>query len=83
MQRCPKCGYRDRDWPVSLLIVAFGLLYVTFIVGTEHAPRIYRLTGLGTLFLFLAGNLFNALKNERNRREYSKSQGSSPKLPSQ
>ena len=83
MQRCPKCGYRDRDWPLSLVIVAFGILYVVFVVGGEHAPRVYHLIGLGAFFLFLAGNLFNALRNERNRREFSKSNDVSPKVPSQ
>jgi len=28
MQRCPKCGYRETDWPAVLTIVAVAVLYL-------------------------------------------------------
>jgi hypothetical protein len=42
-----------------------------------------RLIGLAAFLVFLVGSTWNMLRNEKNRREYSKSQGVSPKLPSQ
>jgi hypothetical protein len=81
VQRCPNCGYRERyDWPAMLWVVAFGLLYFVFVAV---AARNFRFTGLVAFLLFLMASTWNMLRNERNRREYLKSQGISQKLPSQ
>src|SRR6185312_9489687 len=71
MQRCPKCGYREkRDWPALLGHLAFAVLYGVFILGFDKAPRSYRLLGLGAFLLFVSANWWNAVRNERNRKEY-------------
>jgi hypothetical protein len=28
MQRCPKCGYQEMDWPAVLTILAVAVLYI-------------------------------------------------------
>ena len=82
MQRCPKCGYREKyDWPAILTVMAFGLLYVAFVA--LHGAKNYQLLGLVAFLLFLGAGAWNMLRNEKNRREYLKSAGASPKLPSQ
>ena len=73
MQRCPKCGYRERyDWPAMLSVVAFGLLYMVFTAVAPQVSRSYRLWALVCFGLFLAANAWNMLRNEKNRREYLK-----------
>jgi hypothetical protein len=66
-----------------LSVVAFGVLYLAFIEGVERASRNYQLAALAAFLLFLAASTWNMLRNERNKREYLKSEGASPKLPSQ
>jgi hypothetical protein len=83
VQRCPKCGYREKyDWPAILSVIAFCVLYVGFGGMEEHVSRNNRLVGLGAFLLFLAASAWGMLRNEKNRREYLKSQGVSLKLPS-
>jgi hypothetical protein len=83
MQRCPKCGYRDRvDWPAILWRVAFGLLYsmllFEFYFGCEHLPRTrsYRLVelvvGSCSCLLFGFGDTWKRLRDKRDRNEYLK-----------
>jgi hypothetical protein len=57
-----------------LSVVAFGILYLVFIGTEEHVSRNYRLMGLGAFLIFLTANMWNSLRNEKNRREYSKLQ---------
>ncbi len=66
-----------------LWVVAFGLLYFVFVAVAANVSRNYRLTGLAAFLLFLMASTWNMLRNEKNRREYLKSQGISSKLPSQ
>ena len=78
MQRCPKCGYREKyDWPAILWIV--GILYLVFI--STGAPRGLRFTGLVAFLLFLVASVWNMIRNERNRRDYLKSEASLPSSP--
>lgn len=73
MQRCPKCGYRDAvNWPMVFWVVAFGLLYIVFILTSDNAPRSYRLAGLLAYLLFMAGTIWKNFREGRNRREYLK-----------
>jgi hypothetical protein len=55
-----------------LSVVAFGILYLVFIGTEEQVSRNYRLMGLGAFLIFLTANMWNSLRNEKNRREYSK-----------
>ena len=69
MQQCPKCGYRQVDWPVMLLGLAFLILYAEFIFGIGHD----RLIGdVLPLFALLAAAGWRAFIDKRNRREYLK-----------
>ena len=71
MQRCPKCGYRERyDWPAMLSVLAFALLYLVFVAAAPHVSRSYRLLALVAFVMFMAASAWNMLRNERNRREY-------------
>ncbi len=70
MQRCPKCGYREIDWPGLLIVVAFGFLYVVFIVTADFAPRNYRLVGSAAFVVYLIAVVWNGIRNARNYREY-------------
>lgn len=70
MQRCPKCGYREMDWPAILSVLAFFTLYTVFITATGHASRSVRLTGLVAFFIFLAAISWRAIGDEKHRREY-------------
>jgi len=73
MQRCPKCGYREKyDWPAILVQIAFALLYLAFFLAFDRAPRSYKLVGLGAFLLFASANWWNAIRNERNRKDYLK-----------
>jgi hypothetical protein len=65
-----------------LWVLAFGMLYFVF-VRAAGISKNYRLIGLAAFLVFLVGSTWNMLRNEKNRREYSKSEGVSPKLPSQ
>ena len=81
MQRCPKCGYRDRvDWPAMLWAVAFYFLFVVFLVATDPIPKGYRLLGVPyrlmwapAFFLFLAGTIWKSLRSIKDRNDYLKS----------
>ena len=78
MQRCPKCGYRERyDWPAILSVIAFGVLYMVFTAVAPQVSRSYRVSALVAFGLFLAANVWNMLRNEKNRREYLKVEGMS------
>jgi hypothetical protein len=68
--------------PAMLWVVAFGLLYFVF-VAAGNVSAGYRLIGLAAFIVFLAASTWNMLRNEKNRREYLKGEGASPKLPSQ
>ena len=70
MQRCPKCGYREVDWPSILSGVAFGILYISFLLTTDHAPRSLRIVGLFAFFVFLVANSWKGMREKKNRREY-------------
>jgi len=70
MQRCPKCGYREMDWPAILMVLAFSTLYTVFIMAMDHAPRGLRLIGLLTFFIFLAAITWKAIGDENHRRNY-------------
>lgn len=73
MQRCPKCGYRDRvDWPGILWVLAFGFLYLVFVLTAERAPRSYRFMGFVAFLLFTAGTGWRALRGQKDRSEYLK-----------
>ena len=71
MQRCPKCGYRERyDWPAILSVIAFGLLYMVFTAVAPQVSRGYRLLALVAFVMFMAASAWNMLRNEKNRRKY-------------
>lgn len=70
MQRCPKCGYREMDWPAILTVLAFSTLYTVFILATDHAPRSLRAIGIIAFVTFLAAMIWKAIGDERNRRKY-------------
>jgi len=77
MQRCPKCGYRDRvDWSWILCSVAFVLLYFASIFGADRIPTSYRTMVFAARFaaflLFMAGTVWKGLRNKRDRDEYLK-----------
>jgi hypothetical protein len=73
MQRCPKCGYRDRmDLPWILSAVAFLLLYWAFVFAGGHPPMSYRIMGSAALLLFMAGGIWRGFRNKKNHDEYLK-----------
>jgi len=73
MQRCPKCGHRRGvDWPAVLWTVAFGILYLVFVVIPDHVPKSYRLAGLAAYLLFMAGGVWKGFRDKRDRSEYLK-----------
>ena len=62
MQRCPKCGYRERiDWPGILGVLAFGLLYVVWMLG-NYSPRELRGLGLAAMVLFVIASIWKVLR---------------------
>jgi hypothetical protein len=72
MQRCPKCGYREVDWPAILTVLAFAALYGVFILAVDHAPLGLRIVGIVAFFLFLAANSWRLFRHNKNQREYLK-----------
>ena len=78
MQRCPKCGYRERfDWPTVLWGVGFFVLYLALTFSQDYVPRRYRvwtiLIGLFGFLLFNAGTIWRAKRLAHDQVEYLKS----------
>jgi hypothetical protein len=70
MPLCPKCGNRQSmDWPVILMTISFGLLYVVFILTADNDPRQYRLAGLLAFLLFLVAATWKGVRAKHSRRE--------------
>jgi hypothetical protein len=73
MQRCPKCGYREKyDWPALLMVVGFALLYVVFILAEENVPRSYRLAGTGSFSSVLRCEHVECAEKQEELRRVSK-----------
>ena len=63
MHRCPQCGYKDRpDWPLVLWVIAFGALYLVWMLG-DYQPRDLRWIGLAAFLLFAVGSLRLAFRH--------------------
>jgi len=79
MQRCPKCGYRERfDWSLLLLAASCGVLYVALmLVQVDVVPRSYRIwvsvAGFFGFFMCIAGILGRAYRRRMEDLEYSRS----------
>jgi hypothetical protein len=64
MQKCPKCGYRERrDWPTILRGLFFYGLCGALILG---ASRRFRLIALGAMVLFSLVQLWESSRSGRN-----------------
>jgi hypothetical protein len=64
MQKCPKCGYRERrDWPTILRGLVFYGLCVALILG---ASKRFRLIALGAMVLFSLVQLWESSRSGRN-----------------
>ena len=64
MQRCPKCGYRERfDWPMILRGLIFLALCAVVIFG--GAPKEYRSTALAAMVLFSLVQWWESSKSRR------------------
>ena len=79
MQRCPKCGYRERyDWPTVLWVVSWGIVGLALILSEGYLPRIYRIwvvtVWLVGVLLFSAGTLWKVYRNKMDDLQYSRSQ---------
>ena len=72
MQRCPKCGYQETDWPAIFAIVAFATLNCVFILTTDHPPMGLRIVGLAANVTFWAALTWRIVRDWKNRREYLK-----------
>jgi hypothetical protein len=60
MQKCPKCGYRERfDWASILRTLIFLGLCLVLIFTTS---REYRLIGDGAIVLFMSVQLWESSK---------------------
>jgi hypothetical protein len=71
MQRCPKCGYRDRmDVPWILSALAFLLLYSASVFAVDHAPMIYRIMALAAFVLFVAGGAWRGFRNKKDKKDH-------------
>ena len=73
MQNCPRCGYREGvDGPSVLLVIAFGIVYLAFVLAGNSVPMRYREAAFVAFFMFLAAGMWRSLKAARNRRDYQK-----------
>ena len=72
MRRCPQCGYNEgTDWFRALSVLAFGLLYLIYIVSADSTPK-WRLIGLIAYLTFMAGGFWRGIKDKKNHDEYLK-----------
>ena len=79
MQRCPKCGYRERfDWPSMLWVLSCCILYLVVILTEGYVPRTDRIwvitIGFFGFLLYIAGVLWRAYRIRMENAEYSRSQ---------
>jgi hypothetical protein len=79
MQRCPKCGYRDRfDWPAALWAISCGILYLTLLFTEVDVLKISRMwvfvIGFFGFLLFFAGTMWRAYRSRMEDAQYSRSQ---------
>jgi hypothetical protein len=73
MQTCPRCGYsRKVDWPVILWMLAFTVLYLVFMITSDHLAKSYRLAGFAAYFLFWVGIVWKNFKDKKDHDEYLK-----------
>ena len=73
MQRCPRCGYREKDWPSILIDVAFGTLWCVFMMTSGHT-LMNLIVGLAAFCTFVAAGTWRGLRDKRNGREYLRGQ---------
>jgi hypothetical protein len=77
MQRCPKCGYRQRlDWPSVLPGISFCILYVLLMLTEGYLPRVYRIWVDVICFLafllFLTGTWWRGYRARMEEIEHSR-----------
>ena len=75
MQRCPKCGFREKyDWPSTLWGLAFLIMYAVFFrtIPPRDSGRLLVLAAFAALALFVVGVLWKGQRSKRNEMEYKR-----------